>query len=343
MFGEGRDSIQLGTFNWGMYTVGFVKSFVNKDTISSICIIGSEPDSLYKSAIYLADNGSSITFAGKTFVRGNAFLPKSGVNSGSVDGQKFQFKNLVDGKISISKDHLPELDNEFLKKMLKNLNSVDKANPAFKLPTDSLNVSFYNETQRYHSSGIPFILKKNIIRGNVMLSSDTLISIGSNVSLENIILFAPIIKFEKGFKGIVQAFATDSIIISENCDLKFPSALSIIPSNSSNNRPGIYMGRNSRLDGCLLQYTGLDKSSLANTYISESATIHGIVYADAFLSLNGIIYGSLLCNKILLNRPSGVYANHLLNCTIDRTRLSTFFVTSPIFSRKKKQIISRLK
>jgi hypothetical protein len=340
LYGEAKDSVIIGTRQWGMYEVGYARSFARGDSVCSTFMLGVKPDSVYKSALYLLDQGRPVTFAGNTLVRGIAYLPESGAKSGWVDGKNFEREKMVEGETRKSESRLPELNKAFLQKMLKSIDFKGKHIANLPLPKDSLKVSFFQSTQRFHRSNTPLVLNSISAIGNVVFSSDTLIVISSNAQLENVILVAPNIEFEDGFKGKVQAFAFDSIIVGKNCHFKYPSALALLEIDSVDNRPRIQIGTGSRLEGCLLQYVSFLDRSLANTTISASAIVEGVVYADALVSIEGSVFGSLICNEFLLSRPSGVLKNHLLDCTLDRTKLSKSFLASPLFLDKKKDIVS---
>jgi hypothetical protein len=340
LYGEAKDSIIIGTHQWGIYEVGYASSFGRGDTVSSTFMLGVKPDSIYKSALYLLDQGRPVTFAGNTLVKGIAYLPEAGAKRGWVDGKNFEREKMVEGETRKSESRLPELNKAFLQKMLKAIDFKGKGIYNLPLPKDSLKVSFFQKTMRFHRSRSPLFLNSISAKGNVIFSSDTLIVIGSNAHLENVILFAPNIEFAEGFKGKVQAFATDSIIVGKDCHFQFPSALCLLEIDSIDNRPRLHLAKGVRLEGSLLQYVTFLDRSLATTTISSDAIVEGVVYADALVSIEGSIFGSLICNKFLLNRPSGVYENHLLDCTLDRTKLSKYFLMSPLFLDKNKDIVS---
>ena len=340
LYGEAKDSVIIGTRQWGIYEVGYASAFSRGDTISSTFMLGVKPDSIYKSALYLLDQGRPVTFAGNTLVKGIAYLPEAGAKRGWVDGKNFEREKMVEGETRKSESRLPELNKVFLQKMLKAIDFKGKHIVNLPLPKDSLKVSFFQSTQRFHRSRKPLVLNSISAKGNVVFSSDTLIVIGPNVHLENVILVAPNIKFEDGFKGRVQAFASDSIIVGKNCHFKYPSALALLEIDSVDNRPMIQIEAGSRLEGSLLQYVSFLDGSLATTFISKEAVIEGVAYTDGLISLEGSVFGSLICNKFLLSKPSGTYENHLLDCTLDRTKLSKYFLMSPLFLDKKKDIVS---
>jgi len=59
--------------------------------------------------------------------------------------------------------------------------------------------------------------------------------------------------------------------------------------------------------------------------LEKDAIVRGQVYTNGMMDLKGSIYGSLATNGFLLNTPSSVYENHLLNAVVDWSRLSEHF------------------
>jgi len=50
------------------------------------------------------------------------------------------------------------------------------------------------------------------------------------------------------------------------------------------------------------------------------------VYSNGFLELKGEVFGSVVCQSFILRTASSVYENHLLNTTIDITKLPKNYV-----------------
>ncbi|MFH6996253.1 hypothetical protein ACHRWY_27650, partial [Flavobacterium sp. FlaQc-48] len=66
-----------------------------------------------------------------------------------------------------------------------------------------------------------------IFKGNFILRSEDSIRVKKNTVLEDVILIAPKITFEEGFKGTVQAFASKGIELEEKVTLKYPSVICV--------------------------------------------------------------------------------------------------------------------
>jgi hypothetical protein len=340
LYGEGKDSVWIGKTTWGLFEVTLVKAFSRGDTLARTYMAGSMPDSVWKAALYLLDQGRPVTFAGKTLVKGTAYLPEAGPTRGWVDGRNFEREKLVDGELKKSTSKLPSLNATFLAKLLKQV-AINRKTPSTNnkvLQADSIVVAFDQPTLHVHSAGKPLRLGRILVKGNIILSSDTLIEVSTDTRLENVILTAPNITFGDNFKGSVQAFATDSILAGEGCYFSYPSSLTILEIDSVDNRPRLVLAKKCRLEGVVFQYVSFIDRSLALLDVREGATVTGQVYADGLTCLQGKVAGTLACNKFTLYRPSGVYENHLLDCEIDRSKLSRFFLGSPLFSSQQKGI-----
>ena len=177
---------------------------------------------------------------------------------------------------------------------------------------DSIENSFTNETIVIKSK-MDLILDQTFI-GNIIISSDSGISITSKCSIENAILYAPCVKIEDGFNGKLQIFATDSIIIHKNVSLNYPSVICI--SNSKIKNPFIDIYENCDINGIILSanYNTKFKNSLIK--IRPTSIINGLVYSDSNVDIQGSIFGSLFCKKTILNSNSSYYEDVFVDATI---------------------------
>lgn len=339
LFGQSKDSITISKRQWGMYEIGQVQAYVQGDTLSRTALIGAEPDSIWSSALYLADQGRPVTFAGKTLVKGTAYLPESGVKRGWVDGHNFEYEELIRGAARRSNKHLPILPSKTVTQLLKQVDfkSTNKKSIDL-LMQDSVVARFDDPLVKIHGGNTVVKVENIVLKGHIILSSDSMIYVAASARLEQIILSAPKIYFERRFKGNVQAFATDTLVTGEDCHFTFPSTLGMLEIDSIDNRIWMMLGKKCIFEGVMFQYVQfLDRSS-STLHIHPEAIVKGQVYADGLTSLEGKVHGTLVCSKFWMSRPSGVYENHLLDGEIDRTRLSKDFAGSTLFSHRKKRV-----
>ncbi len=344
LYGKGEDSVTVRKGNWGMFEVANVRAFSHRDTVHRTLMSGAVADSLWSAALYLLDQGRPITLAGSTLIKGTAYLPEAGPKRGWVDAKNYDKEKLVYGDIKKSSNRMPSLREERLKRLTL---QVDYKKAAFQytedaLQTDSLIAPFDRPCMQIGSKGKPLSIGNIILKGNILLVSDTLILVSAQAKLQNVLLSAPAIKFEAGFQGKVQAFATDSILTGENCQFQYPSSLVLLEMDSSENKPRLVLEKGSLLQGIAMVYVTFLDRSMATLAVRKGAEVQGQIYSDGLMQMDGTLFGTLVCSKLLLSLPSGIYENHLLDCTIDRSKLSPYFLGSSLFPFKRKGIVQWL-
>ena len=129
-------------------------------------------------------------------------------------------------------------------------------------------------------------------------------------------------------------------MVGENCELAYPSVLGIIRKSSAAENPFLSVNEGSTITGVLFAYQKSPSNrKQVKISIAEDAVIKGQVYSNGLVELRGSLHGSLMCNKFILNTPSSVYENHLLNSTIDYSQLSEHFVGINLVHRSESRKI----
>lgn len=331
LFGKGNDKVKLGRKYWGAYEVVFSNASFKNESISRVVLSGNSPDSSKKYSLYMADEDKPLALCGKTKIKGTTFLPKAGVKRAYIEGQNFIGANLIDGIIKQSDKFIPEFNKETLVN-IKNL--LDKKSVGIndsviaigtELSENFVTNNFNNKTIVY-SSEVTLKISSGIYTGNIAIFSSKQISISNAAVLNDVILAAPKIIIEKGFKGNLQAFASDSIILEKEVSLYYPSVLGIVKSEKIKIATIVLNGKDS-ISGSLFSYKGTnDALSQTAIILKKDTFVQGEVYTNGYADIQGNIYGSLTCSKIMLSTPSSVYENHLLNAIIDQTSLSKYYV-----------------
>lgn len=162
--------------------------------------------------------------------------------------------------------------------------------------------------------------------GNMVIVSDKSVLVRSDCKMKDIIVYAPEVEIEAGFKGNLQVFSTGSITVGENVVLAYPSVIgSIIPNNG--NVATVTINPGAEIYGAVFAYQEkMNKKNPLILSIENGAVVKGSVYANGTVQLKGSVYGNLTCDKFSLKTRSGVYDNHLLNATIDQSRLSKHYI-----------------
>lgn len=332
LYASGNDLVSLSRKSWGAYEILISKAVFKNTEATRIAQVGFYPDSSKSYSLYLVDEDKPLALCGKTKIKGTAYLPKAGVKRAYIEGQNFVGTTLIDGQIKQSEKTLPEFNKSlienittlFSKKMISENDSVVVMEKG--ISGDSLNNSFKNKTLIL-ASIVAVKIADGIYSGNIVIISDKQITVSANTVLNNVILVAPKIIIEKEFKGALQAFASDSIIINKNVTLSYPSVLGLIRNEKSPAVSSILLSENDTLLGNVFSFkSNTDVLKQTGFVMQDKAVIYGQVYSNGYVDIKGTIYGSLMCSKIILSTPSSVYENHLLNAVIDRTNLSRNYV-----------------
>ncbi len=345
LFGGDADSVSLHHLSWGIYDIGAAMAFIQKDTLYKTFFFANTVDSTKWAALYLIDEDRPFSLSGKTNIRGDAFIPKAGVQQAYVDNKAYQGdKRLIIGKKRISEKKLPALDDGKLKQLELYLNQeypsdnrllkMDSVNQSFLLPTRTINLKKEAQT-----------IKNCKLSNNIVLFSDTTITLDSTAHLKNILVFARSIIVKSGFKGNCQLFAADSIHVDSNCRFNYPSCLGIlrfkvekVPTISK-----ISIGNNTEFIGTVFNYERIPTSYKPLIVIGRRAKIMGQVYSQGYVEMHDYceVDGSVYTSSFIYKTTFSLLENYLINVTINSQALSPYYLTSDLMpaSRKKKKIL----
>jgi hypothetical protein len=345
LFGGDADSVSLKRIPWGIYEVGTVKTFIRKDTLYKVFSAGNLLDSTKWAALYLVDKERSFSLSGKTLIRGDAYIPKAGVQEAFIDNYSYQGdKKLIMGKRHVSEAQLPALDGAKLQQLAQYLKPVAGAG-SLSLPADSARQSFLQPPLIFDFKKEAKTISHLKLSGNIILYSDTTITIDSTAVFNNILVFARSISVSSGFHGNCQLFATDSIRVAPGCRFTYPSCLGIIRLQP----PPVYvqakisLGTGTTFGGVLFidEQTVNPLKSLIS--IGKNVKLTGEIYAQGMLELqdqsevDGSVFSSLFIYKTATTR----YENVLVNTIIDAGSLSPYYLSSELLpaAKKKKKVL----
>ncbi|HTC00445.1 MAG TPA: hypothetical protein VK705_07165 [Ferruginibacter sp.] len=331
LFNTGNDTALITKGNWGLYSFASLKVSANGKNNAKRFFFGQEmKDNYTDECLYLAEHKEYLSLVGNTILEGNAYLPTAGLRPSIINQRGYSFAQLIKGNIKISADSLPPINPQLIQHLSTLSKQLEATERTLSVIPDSLQQSFSDSTIRIYQSG-PIILSSCNLKGHILIVSDSSIEIGSNAFLNNVLLSAPIIKFDDAFSGTVQAVATDSIVVKDNCHFFYPSSLTILKIPSLI-QPSINIGENCMFEGTLLTYCTNNDISKTLIKIGKNTIIKGIVYSSGYLNLSGIIYGTVLTNYFIYNSTSSVYTNYLVDAEISRDSLSKYFIMPHIFN-----------
>jgi len=350
LFEEGTDSVLLFQQQWGANTMNTVRAFQQQDTLQQSFFSGSSFTNT--AAIYLADEDRPLSVSGSTQITGDGELPKSGLKQSYIDGKPYVGKELIKGKITSSSRTLPDLQETVLKTLLEYFPDTAKESKPIPgeqewKPRDSVTNSFYQRRQVYRLKPSHQLLSGITIKGHIVLISDTTLTIASDAKLEDVLIYAPAIIIKDGFKGSCQLFARDSIVTGKNCDFSYPSFAGVFKPAGSKIQTKISLGAGSHFSGILLSYEK-ERSDLQTLIaIGKNSMVKGEVFATGFISMEApvTVYGKVYARRFIMQRSGVRYENYLVDVIINRTLLSKYYLSSPLFKRadQDKHILRWLK
>lgn len=330
LYGDGADSLFVVKKDWGIYEQVILKSFILNDTLSRAMLIGTETDSL---ALYLSDENRPLSLGGKAKIVGNVRTPKSGIKKAYVDGKAYVYEKLVnDGEIAYSVRRIPPLDTL----LLNRLRAIFQQEEYYTdLTEKSIKQSFLKPTL-YFDVSENAVLSANSFAGNIIIKSDSVLTIKASCKLEGVQIYAPSIIVESGFKGSCQLFALDSIVIKDKAYFTYPSVAAVLKTDRSGAFPKIVLGKEVKFEGII--FTHEKKRSALQTMISldSAVSIKGEIYSSGMLKLTEavVIDGKATSNNIMMQRKHVLYENFLIDLTLNRNARSKYYLSSRVFNTR---------
>ena len=339
LFDNEMDSVTLRLFPWGLYDIGAVQAFFQKDTLFRTFSIAPGVDSSKWATLYLTDEDRPLSVSGKTAINGNVYLPKAGVKSAYVNNTFYEGREkIIAGHEYDSGRSLPSLNIERLatieKGFKKSTNTIEILN------TKLLKNSFFCPVYSVDISSNP-VLKDISLSGNVAIYADTIVTIEGTADLKNIIVFAKSIVVKKGFHGNCQLFARDSINVGPDCRFGYPSCLGLIRKDKEKVQyPGsITVGRGTIFSGIIFNNENLESNVKMVINIGNDVNINGEIYSSGITAIkdNLVVNGMLSTTRFLYRGSYSVYENYLINVQFDSSKLPSYYLTSDLFWKGNKE------
>ena len=330
---NGPSFISISKSPWGIYNTISVKAnyrgLKNAKTVMTSQIISNKNIPV----LIVKNSRNVVSLTGNTIINGNVYVPKAYMERAYVEGKTFTKKQLVNGRILSIKSYRSVFDNlSFVKRFNGILNSCNLEQLYISsLLADSITVSFADDTKLVYAKK-EIILDNIVITGNVIIRSDSLVSIRNSCDISNAIIIAPIINIEEGFIGAIQLIASDSINIGARSELLFPSALILYKSDSR--APTITINKDCKIHG--LVYAYMPNSASANSLISvkNNTEIIGHIYSNSRVDFKGIMNGALICDKIIARTNSSYYEDVLIDAKFENNRVPNFMIAGFAFGKE---------
>ena len=316
--------------SYGLLTLLLAQSSVRNDTVASAHFVGAYV--LDKTAIHLSNFSKPLSYFGVVKLIGDNQLPSITIDKSYISNKANQL--MIEGRTTISDELLPEINPNF-KKLFNGIATVKTSLKEVDKPKDSLYYnSFFNKTKEIYLTNS--VVSNMIFKGNFVLRSKDSIRVRKNVVLEDVILIAPKITFEEGFKGTVQAFATKGIELGQKVVLNYPSVICVYSNKMEECK--IKIKKESKISGALVLFGNtlalLDKNTIE---FDEGCTIMGTVYCSGKLLLKSKVYGSVYTNRFFYKTTSSSYDNMIADVEINSSKRPSFFIAIPLFDVNKQE------
>jgi len=346
LYGQQEDSIACIIKPWGIYDMVQVSSFHNGQSVSKGCLIGNKIEApASRVALYIADKGSPVLVSGSYDIKGNVFLPETGVKYVSQNSENYME---VWNKISKNKSEkeLPELNHKILDPLLHKMEHVGSftyEQNSFKMlyaQSDSI-VNTSLDTLVYVTNNQANSIDVRKYKNVTLVSTVPLVLQAASV-FENVIIFAPAVTVSKGLKAkALQIFCTDSILLEEQVELSYPSVLGILKKDDAFN-PFIRLKENVQVAGCIFSIQKQFQQFNAIIYLNESSTVIGDIFSQGILEYKGKIIGSIYTNECnYFSYQSGYNKNTLMNPRIDALKLPSMYAVHNLNKIKSRKEIAR--
>jgi hypothetical protein len=311
---------------YGLLSLLLVKSETSKDTVQSAYFIGLYTKN--KTALFLSNFSKPLTYTGTVKLVGDNSLPSAYIETAYINNKPNKLQ--IDGKNTVSENELPEINPDF-RKIFSGMRAEKTNLSEEEKQKDSLYYnSFFNTTKEIY---INSTVSNVIFKGNFILRSKDSLHIKKNTVLEDVILIAPKITFEAGFKGTVQAFASERIELEQNVILKYPSVVCIYNETSNNSK--IKINKECKITGAVVLFGNtnemIDKNSIE---IDEEGLLFGDIYCTGKLFLKSNVYGTVYTNRLFYKTESATYDNTISDIEINTKKRPNYFISIPILDSK---------
>jgi hypothetical protein len=341
----------------GGYILVNSTGIANGNRLTKRALIGLMPWKDLNAAIINGRADFPVVVAGQTEIIGDAIVGPESIIAGSIEGESFNRKELINGNIyPQTKAILPQINKDVIELYLDNV-ATKHQNPdrlisgsavlseiTFDKKQDELTISVENNIElkslqlnakRKHvvimAGGSIFINGSSQINGFIELIAGNSIIVGDSSSLNGTILVAQdsiIFKDQSSFMG--QAISSSAIKVMNDANILYPS-LFYSKSRETDTAGGIEFAAGS-MSSVISLAEKCDNEEYATSNmikIDTNATVKGIVFSERYSELSGTLYGVSITNCYWYSKPPTTYMNWLNNVTIDRSKLD-FFPILPI-------------
>ena len=324
----------------GAFTKIESTSSYGDDSVSSIALIGAVAMSS-RPALHLSDNRRPIKLVGNTSIIGNVYVSEKGITPGTMNNENYNGSELVVGTIKRNNGVLPKLDPDWLG-YLKNIKSQLLLNQSESVSISETNShSFHEPTLVFYEAGRTTLRRK--FAGNIAIVSNTEVIITKEANLKDILIVAPKVTVQSGFKGSLHIISDKNVLVEPEVVLSYPSSIIVMEKDNVPLEPiqrggePIVISDRSLVEGIVYynQPKGLNNSVSNGIWIQADALIQGEVYCLGSIELSGKVAGTVFAESFIANEFGSKYYNHIYNGSIKSNELSNDYGGLPLLNSKK--------
>ena len=330
----GNDSVKIKKLTWGCYKLICVQAKNAHQSLSKSGLFAqsSTPDT----ALIVANNNRQIGLAGKIELFGNCYLPEAGIKSAYIDGSTFYDIKKIQPYIRKAPAQIPNINSDFLKDIVSLQTELNPFTDSLisTIPEQLAN-TFNKKTCVYNATNVT--LNNQILSGNIKIIASDKITVTEFAQLNQVLLIANTVVFERNFKGSVHVIAKEIIQAEENCEFNYPSSFCVfnnkITEKNSILNLSVSFEKNCKFKGSIIvthESPGLKK---AHIKFNQNCELIGDAYSKDYADIQGHMYGTIVCNSLVVQTPSAVYENHLYNTLINPKKYGKSIATAIWFNK----------
>lgn len=295
-------SISKRVVNYGFFTLINITLTKDEDKKNRVFLGGEELGSSF--SIINLSNTDILKVSGNSVLEGSYLGNAYGLDVTNVyksDSIKLEKSELtVLQRYSI----LQRLETNFLAVFEKRTSEVFQ--PFIK---EEKTNSFQNAPQRVDLSETDSVFNLEL-SGNYYIDAGESLYIDSSCHLNYTIIYGERIIVGQGFQGRVQLLSTRSLEVQSNCDLLYPSILSLYTSSGSAELNEISIGNNCSISGGVYAYS--DVGNKCKVFSEGYVDIVGSVVSNSYLDLSGFSLKGLACGQFVRVTKAGQVEDNIL-------------------------------
>lgn len=334
------DSLYSRAENWGLFSLIHLEAKHKHARAYKSALLGEAIPKNHQYSLYLQDQRQPLSLAGSASIKGKAFLPKAGIRTGYIAGQSFSgsYPKKVEESRSSPQVLRYGTNASVIRAGLREASQGERPIETFSLQDLVKKIPWRDEAFTY-ASPYNIRLENSALLGKCILRSLGSISIYPSAEMNAGILFAKEVRIKAGFKGALQAFATEKITVEKGAKLSYPSVLFL----GKKGQAGVLvLEEGAELEGALIFDIGFMGAEIAREdyiKISNHAIVRGNVYASHNLDIQGKVSGNVSTGSFLLRTPASAYRNHLLNGLLDFEALDPSYKAPFIYGQRDIRLI----